>query len=225
MLQAFPLVFPDEVLDFKGSATELAELCNRLLVENGLDHGGDEPANERLIRHYVQVDVLSPPVRQGRDAVYGARQAAEFVIARKLLGEGWPLAKIAELIRTYDLPIPALAEGEPALPTEAERAIARIYAAREGSAPQTRHHADTSLTRAATLAARRMDLADTLRSLGNESGAVEREEMLRIRLTPWATVDIDARQLRRLGPDAAEALGKALAEALREERMTRGDKR
>lgn len=82
-----------------------------------------------------------------------------------------------------------------------------------------------ALTRAATLAARRMDLAETLRSLGNEAGAVEREEMLRIRLTPWATVDIDARQLRRLGPDAAEALGKALAEALREERMTRGDKR
>lgn len=243
-MQAIPLVIPDEVLDFKGSATELAELCNRLLRENELDDGGDEVANERLIRHYVQMEVLTPPLRQGRDAVYGARQAAEFVIARKLLGERWPLAKIAELITTYKLPIPALAEGESELPTEAEQVIARLRATREGSAPRAGRHANVAMSpamsmdapdgiagrsdsvpRAATLAARRMNLGETLRTLGNEAGEVEREEILRIRLTPWATVDIDARQLRYLGPETAETLGKALADALREERITRGDKR
>jgi hypothetical protein len=36
---------------------------------------------------------------------------------------------------------------------------------------------------------------------------------------------VDARQLRRLGPAAAEALGKALAEALRQEQVSGGDKR
>jgi DNA-binding transcriptional MerR regulator len=246
MLEAFPIFIPDEVLDFKGSATELAELCNRLLRENKVDQdnleGERDPANERLIRHYVHVDVLTPPVRQGRDAVYGARQAAEFVIARKLLSDGWPLAKIAELIKSYDLPIPALAEGEPELPTEAERVIARIHAAkgpgkvmerphvaRRKSMPEPTRSAPMSmpdsLGQAAALSARRMDLAETLRALGNESGAVEREEMVRIRLTPWATVDVDARQLRRLGPAAAEALGKALAEALRQEQVSGGDKR
>lgn len=228
MLQAFPIVIPDEVLDFKGSATELAELCNRLLRDNDLEKGAGEAANERLIRHYVHVDILTPPMRQGRDAVYGARQAAEFVIARKLLADGWPLAKIAELIKSYDLPIPALAEGEPEVPTEAERAIARIYTAHEAPRSKSRvseMRMPDSLSRAATLSARRMDLADTLRTLGNESGAVGREETLRLELTPWATVFIDARRLRRLGPDAAEALGKALAEALRQEQLSGGDKR
>ena len=245
MSQLFPLAFPDEVLDFKGSATELADLCNQLLLDNQIEE--DEVANERLVRHYVSVEVLTPPVRQGRDAVYGARQAAEFVIARKLLKDGWPLAKIAELIKTYDLPIPPLEEGEPESPTEAERAIARIRASqavpgkvqRRREPPVTpsmrvskrQAYADRdaprsdSLARAASLTARRMGLADTLRELGNESGVVERGEMVQLRLTPWATVYVDARELRRLGPAEAEALGKALAEALREARMTRGERK
>lgn len=244
MSQLFPIAIPDEVLDFKGSASELADLCNQLLQGNGLED--EEVANERLVRHYVHVDVLTPPVRQGREAVYGARQAAEFVIARKLLKDGWPLAKIAELIETYDLPISALAEGEPELPTDAERAIARIKAsqaapdkAQRSRTPQVQLTASMcdrafsdveplrsdSLARAADLTARRMGLAETLRELGNESGVVERGEMVQLRLTPWATVYVDARELRRLGTAEAEALGKALAEALREARMTRGDKR
>jgi len=244
MLQAFPILIPDEVLDFRGSAVELAELCNQLLTDNGLED--DEVANERLIRHYVHVDVLTPPVRQGRDAVYGARQAAEFVIARKLLKDGWPLAKIAELIKTYDLPIPAPTEGEPELPTDAERAIARIRASQDAPAKRQRLGAQApmpamsvgqkaytnlepppsdSLARAASLSARRMGLAETLRELGNESGVVERGEMVQLRLTPWATVLVDARELRRLGPVEADALGRALADALREARMTRGDKK
>lgn len=244
MSQLFPIAIPDEVLDFNGSAVELADLCNQLLQDNGIEDG--EVANERLVRHYVSVEVLTPPVRQGRDAVYGARQAAEFVIARKLLKDGWPLAKIAELMKTYDLPIPALQEGEPELPTDAERAIARIKASqaapdkaqrrRESSpvptpdmsmmiARSVQPPRSDSLARAASLTARRMDLAETLRELGNESGVVERGEMVQLRLTPWATVYVDARELRRLGPAEAEALGKALADALREARMTRGDKR
>jgi len=245
MSQVFPIAIPDEVLDFKGSATELADLCNQLLQDNGIEDG--EVANERLIRHYVSVEVLTPPVRQGREAVYGARQAAEFVIARKLLKDGWPLAKIGELMQTYDLPIPALEEGEPEPPTDAERAIARIRASqaapdkvsRRRSAPPVeppmhmskRSLSDRepprsdSLARAAGLAARRMGLEETLRELGNESGAVERAEMVELRLTPWATVYVDARQLRRLGPADAEALGRALADALGEARMTRGERK
>lgn len=244
MSQLFPIAIPDEVLDFKGSATELADLCNQLLLDNGIED--EEVANERLIRHYVSVEVLTPPVRQGRDAVYGARQAAEFVIARKLLKDGWPLAKIAELIQTYDLPIPALEEGEPELPTDAERAIARIRASQANPDTVQRRRApppapslgtskpvysnleqphSDSLARAANLSARRMGLAETLRELGNDSGVVERGEMVQLRLTPWATVYVDARELRRLGPAEADALGRALADALREARMTRGERK
>jgi DNA-binding transcriptional MerR regulator len=236
VLKAFPVVIPDEVLDFEGPAAELADRCNEVLPENGLTKDAGV-ANERLIRHYVQLGVLTSPVRRGREAIFGARQVAEFVVARMLLKDGWPLAKIAELIQAYELPIPApMADELDELdePTPAERAVARIHAS---AAPAPRSKPEKimlygaalqatpdSLTRAADLSARRLDLAETLRSLGNAAGVPDREEVLRIRLTPWATVDLDARQLRRLGPDAIDALGKALVEALRQERITGGDK-
>jgi DNA-binding transcriptional MerR regulator len=237
VLKAFPVVIPDEVLDFEGPAAELADRCNEVLPENGLAKDAGV-ANERLIRHYVQLGVLTSPVRRGREAIFGARQVAEFVVARMLLNDGWPLAKIAELIQAYELPIPVPVADEldeRDEPTPAERAVARIHAAASepvgiskpvasmSRTASSRSRPD-SLTRAADLSARRLDLADTLRSLGNAAGVPDREEVLRIRLTPWATVDLDARQLRRLGPDAVEALGKALVEALRQERITGGDK-
>jgi DNA-binding transcriptional MerR regulator len=233
VLKAFPVVIPDEILGFSGTAAELADRCNEVLPENGLAEDAGV-ANERLIRHYVQLGVLTPPVRRGREAIFGARQVAEFVLARMLLNDRWPLAKIAELVKSYELPVPIATEGEMDEPTPAERAVARIHAAagpvamREVRSPSlmgsfNREQPD-SLTRAADLSARRLDLADTLRSLGNAAGVPDREEVLRIRLTPWATVDLDARELRRLGPDAVEALGKALTEALRQERIAGGDK-
>ena len=237
MLKAFPVVIPDEILGFSGTAAELADRCNEVLPDNGLSQDAGV-ANERLIRHYVQLGVLTPPVRQGREALFGARQVAEFVLARMLLNDRWPLAKIAELIKSYELPVPVPSEGELEEPTPAERAVARIHATEAPAAMRMRdshlsmslgpsHRArasSDSLTRAADLSARRLDLADTLRSLGNAAGVPDREEVLRIRLTPWATVDIDAHQLQRLGPDAAETLGKALTEALRQERITGGEK-
>jgi DNA-binding transcriptional MerR regulator len=212
-MQAIPIVLPDEVLDFEGTAAELAERCKLALRANGLSDDMDQ-ANERLVRHYVQLGVLTPPVRRGREAIFGTRQLAEFVIARILLRDGWPLAKIAELVQTYDLPLP-LGGGEPAGPTVAERAIARIRAVQP------------PLARARELSMRRLELSDTLRSLGNPAGQVTREEVLKIRLTPWASVDVDVNELRRAGPDAADALGKALAEALRQEQLSvsGGDKR
>jgi DNA-binding transcriptional MerR regulator len=240
MFQAFPVALPDEVIDFEGTAADLAEQCKVALQASGLEKDVEQ-ANERLVRHYVQPGVLTPPVRRGREAHFGARQVAEFVIARMLLRDGWPLAKIAELVKTYQLPLP-LGGGEPAAPTEAERAIAKIHAStmahRVGDfdAPKVsfQKHAGArkalaseghSLAQAAELSARRMELSETLRALGNEAGQVIREEVLKIRLTSWATVEIDVRELRRCGTDAAEALGKALAEALRQEQFSGGDKR
>ena len=90
---------PDEILQWRGTAAELAEQCNRLLPAIGLA-GDAGTANERLVRHYVQVGVLTPPEREGREAVFGVDQIREFLTARHLLRDGWPLAKIAELVRS-----------------------------------------------------------------------------------------------------------------------------
>ena len=230
MFKALPIMIPDVVLDWSGTAGELADKCNELMPEVGLKEE-EGAANERLIRHYVQLGVLSPPVRQGREALYGARQVLEFVIARYLLRDGWPLAKIAELVKTYDLPDSRLPSDETEPPTAAERALARIRATEPAAARSAASMApgpgiaSAPLGRAAEISTRRMDLGDKLRALGNPSGAPTRSELIRLQLTPWCTVDIDLARLRRLGPDTPELLGQALTQILLDERLTRGERK
>lgn len=230
MFKALPIMIPDEVLAWSGTAGELADKCNELMPELGLKEE-EGASNERLIRHYVQLGVLSPPVRQGREALYGARQVLEFVIARYLLRDGWPLAKIAELVKTYDLPDSQLPLSEDEGPTAAERALARIResestpkrpAVRAASAPGI---ASASLGRAAEISSRRIDLGDKLRSLGNPAGTPTRSDLVRLHLTPWCTVDIDLARLWRLGPDTPELLGQALTQILLDERLKRGERK
>lgn len=116
---------PDEILQWRGTAAELAEQCNRLLPAIGLTEDAGT-ANERLVRHYVQVGVLSPPEREGREAVFGVEQIREFLTARHLLRDGWPLAKIAELVRSAGpLGLSRLVSAERA-PTAAESALAQL---------------------------------------------------------------------------------------------------
>ena len=69
---------PDEVLSWRGTAAALADQCNALLprIGLGIDAGS---ANERLVRHYVQVGVLSPPERDGREALFDQRHIRQFL--------------------------------------------------------------------------------------------------------------------------------------------------
>jgi len=241
MFKAFPLVIPDEVLDWTGSAHDLAIKCNDILEGTDLQKAVGK-ATERLVRHYVQVEVLSPPVRQGREAIFGARQVFEFVIARYLLNDGWPLAKIAELVKTYNLPESRVGSGKASAPTEAEQAIARIREAGSPDAtrerdlapsmlasrramPRAEPYAASPLEVAAAASMRRLDLAETLRALGNPAGEPERAELVRIRLTPWCAVDVDTAQLRRFGPELPDVLGQALAQALHQERLNKGERK
>ena len=92
------LSIPDELADWRGTAAELADKLNEVLegVPSLTDDAGT--ANERLVRHYVQLGVLTTPEREGREALFGLRQIVEFLAARYLLKDGWPLAKIAELV-------------------------------------------------------------------------------------------------------------------------------
>lgn len=227
-------LIPDDVLEWSGTAAELADKLNELLPVVGLPEQAekDSPVNERLVRHYVHMGVLTPPARQGREALFGARQVFEFVIARFLLGDGWPLAKIAELVKTYDLPPSRVDPGTPDTPTAAQLALERIRSASPKS-PEPRQRAiprgiarqaHESLADAAQMSMRRLDVGATLRSLGNPSGAPERTEVVQIGLTPWCSVQVDTAVLRRLGPEVPDALGHALAHALHQERLKKGDR-
>ena len=241
---------PDQILDWSGTASALADQCNVLLPRIGLaeDTGA---ANERLVRHYVQVGVLAPPQRDGREALFNERHIREFLTARYLLKDGWSLAKITELIRAAGPEgLSTLAPKERA-PTAAERALTRLKGgatansrmrlarnATPARAPRAADAAMTTLTptasicdplrdplrQAAEISQRRMDLKSNLSGLGNTSGQPVRRRTVHIALTPWCQVYVDAAELAQLPATTPELLGNALTQALHEERIHRGEK-
>jgi DNA-binding transcriptional MerR regulator len=81
--------------DFQGNADALITKSQEVVKTLSLEQEAGE-GNERLLRHYVSIGVVDKPSREGRDAHYGFRHLVQFVAARRLLAEGFPLAKIAK---------------------------------------------------------------------------------------------------------------------------------
>ncbi len=81
--------------DFQGSADALIVKAEELAKALHLEQEASE-GNERLVRHYVSIGVVDKPSREGRDALYGFRHLLQFLAARRLLAEGFSLAKIAK---------------------------------------------------------------------------------------------------------------------------------
>jgi hypothetical protein len=248
------LSLPDELADWRGTAAELADKCNEVLagVPSLTDDAGS--ANERLVRHYVQVGVLTAPEREGREALFGLRQIVEFLATRYLLKDGWPLAKAAEIVRTTD--VSGLAQLIPSERpcTRAEEVVAKLRrspgSAREHApiaksgrqsvenfslapeepppsasrrpAVQQAMKLETPLARAADISRRRVSLEENLKALGNPEGRPERSRIVRIELTPWCHVNVDARQLSEMSDETPAILGAALTQALQEERIQKG---
>jgi len=235
------LSLPDETRDWQGTAAQLAIQVNGLLPLVGLEADAGS-ANERLIRYYVTEGILTEPESRGRERMFGFTQIVEFLIARQLLKDGWPLAKIRELIRSSAGIEGLLQLGTPTrTPTAAERAVASIqdYSAPRSSgssfgdpgvcfaAQASLPHmaaAHTSLGRAADLSARRGHLRDDLKSRGNPAGRPHRRKVLRLSLTPWCQVHIDLQSLKAMDANTPQVLGDALARVLEEERLMTGEK-
>ncbi len=111
-------LFIQSFQDLNGSAEELTQAATTLCDFLGLHFDSDrmevmEPVsepesegNERLLRHYVSVNVVDKPARQGREVRYGFRHLLQYVTARRLLKQGFSLAKIAQytsVLTTNDL--------------------------------------------------------------------------------------------------------------------------
>lgn len=109
--------------DFQGSADTLIAKAQEVAKMLNLEQEAAE-GNERLLRHYVSIGVVDKPSREGRDALYGFRHLMQFVAARRLLAEGFPLAKIAKY--TAAVPTDALASylDKPDRASEAELLVA-----------------------------------------------------------------------------------------------------
>ena len=259
-MQPVLLSLPDDLIDWRGTAAELADRLNQVLggIPSLTDDAGS--ANERLVRHYVQVGVLTPPEREGREALFGLRQVVEFLAARYLLKDGWPLAKVAELVRTTD--VEGLARLIPAERphTRAEEVVAKYRRGRTPDTPASvrsqiadpSHHVSAEafaltpqsapsmkrpavqkamklesppsspLAVAAGISRRRVSLEENLKALGNTAGRADRSHIVRIELTPWCHVSVDAAKLGEMSEDTPEVLGAALTQALQEERIQKG---
>jgi DNA-binding transcriptional MerR regulator len=80
--------------EFQGNADALVLAAQEVVQKLNIAQEASE-GNERLVRHYVHVAAVDKPLREGRDAVYGFRHLVQYVATRRLLAEGFPLAKIA----------------------------------------------------------------------------------------------------------------------------------
>jgi len=118
---------PDRFANWAGgSAQELAETANEVLAETEVP---DAELNERLVRHYVTMGVLDPPVRKGREAIFGLRHLVQLMVVRKLLADRLSLSQVRDVFRTMNWnEVDAVAEllPKPAPATEAERLVAQF---------------------------------------------------------------------------------------------------
>jgi hypothetical protein len=239
------LSLPDDLAQWRGTAAELADRLNDVLtgIPSLADDAGS--ANERLVRHYVQVGVLTAPERDGREAMFGLRQVVEFLAARYLIKDGWPLAKVAEMVRATDLDGLAGMIPTERPRTRAEEVVAKYrtkggsrvsaatFALAAQSAPPTPRKAvqkamklesplSTPLAVAAGISRRRVSLEENLKALGNTAGRADRSRVVRIELTPWCHVHVDLAALGEMSEDTPDILGAALTQALQEERIQKG---
>ena len=139
-----------EVMEATRTISELAERAAEVLAASPQQANGrvrDVP-NERLIRWYVTVGLLDPPLsRRGRIAQYGERHLLQLVAVKRRQAEGRSLAEIQEeltgatnealaaIARLKDSPAPA-----PAAPPATPRFWARPPGKPETPAPAARNN-------------------------------------------------------------------------------------
>jgi hypothetical protein len=83
--------------DWSGNADDMAELAARLTSQDPKFRDQLSP-NTRLIRDYVQRGIVNAPERRGKEAIFSYRHLVQFLAARALLANNWPLRKIAETL-------------------------------------------------------------------------------------------------------------------------------
>lgn len=180
------------------------------------------------MRYYVSEKVLTPPERAGREAMFGFRQVIELLVTRYLLRDGWPLAKIAAMVQSSDLTSLQHLIPSDRPRTSAEKVVARL---RRGESADfalnmspPRQSSPPALEMAAGLTRRKSALTDNLKALGNKEGRLLRRHTVRIELTPWCQVHINAKELHDISDESTEILGTALTQALQAERSRRGER-
>lgn len=179
---------------WRGTAAELADVAQEVIGLVGMKDPTIQP-NERLIRHYVQMGVLSKPVRKGRESLFDFRQLAQYLVARNLALDGWPLAKISEftgmstLSGLLDL-IPKPSQSHKTRPFPDIQEMAGVKTSDRQPA-STQHK---QVIKTANIQCTR--------------------QVLEIELLPWCKIYIDQKMTQHLESREAEQIGKKLTQIL-----------
>jgi hypothetical protein len=233
--------------DFDGwTMDEFVDVAGKTLAELGL--GTRDTPNERLVRFYAGEGAMTKPTREGREARYSYRHLVEFLVTRRLIEDGWPLAKIADLMGTSDVAyLESMLPDGPAVPTAAQREVARLkrstrlrddnmsVAVLAPSMDEEELSIDRGpalassgaiasarmLERQSELTSSRHAVARLLSFLGLHDHKPAWRQRLEIELTPWCRVTVDASKLDALDGAACDLAGRALTQVLRERRFAR----
>jgi hypothetical protein len=205
--------------NWSGDANDLARLAGEILMSRGLADASSGP-NVRLLRDYAQRGIVSRAERHGKEAIYRCRQLLEFVAARVLVADGWPLAKITEhFAHIADAELNNLISGDKE--SSRAQAVAKrlrnetqlAFGARRNG-PEVVQSSDDFRARAARLSGIQAELRDALRRLGlPEDGPAVRQLTL-LAVAPWCQILVESRQLSRLTIEEAEEIGRAVTASL-----------
>jgi len=206
-----------------GDVSELARLAGEILASRGLVDASAEPT-VRVIRYYAHQGIVSRAERrQGvKEAIYGIRQLLEFVAARVLVADGWPLAKIAEhFAHIADGELRNLISGDQG----GNRALAvvrrlrgetRLAPGKPGK-PSRTPSLDPSKEfreRAARLSGIQNEMRETMRRLGLPENGPATEQLTLLAVAPWCQVLVENHRLSRITIEEAEEIGRAVAASL-----------
>jgi hypothetical protein len=210
--------------NWEGDGSALARLAGEILAARGLGDNSSEP-NVRLIRDYAQRGIVSRAERHGKEAIYGYRQLLEFVAARVLAADGWPLAKIAEhFAHIADAELRNLISGD----TGSNRALAVARRLRSETPGRDPSHSSPSRSgkpsaaqsseefrkRAARFSGIQAEMRDALRRLGLSEDGPSVEQVTLLAVAPWCQVLVESRRLSRLTIEEADEIGRAITASL-----------
>ncbi len=200
----------DEFERFEGTADELADIAVVAARRFGLADDPVEP-NVRLLRDYLRRGILSKPERRGKEAIFNYRHLIEFLGARVLVADGWPLAKVADYVasaRTEDLES-LLHRQEPQ--NAAVSVVQSLLREQELSARSSR--AEVS-GRQAQLSQLKRGLPEALKGAGNRRGELGVQSYTVFGLAPGVHLGVEQARLEALTLEEAEALGRAVTASL-----------
>jgi len=214
--------------DWKGNVQNFVIEVQKVMDYVGVTDPELTP-NERLIRHYVSLGILNRPERAGKEALYGFVQLIQYVTARVLSNDGWPLAKVAEQVSTASLDelftlIRPANENQTAIDLIASFKTKTFESPSKESVPKLMSSMDSMsmdkeqyVKRSTELTRRRLEDQNTLIALGNQSGSSKTIDILEIELTAWCRVLVNRFELTKMAPETPELLGRAVERCLKRE--------